>query len=67
MKFFSLITLLLLASGADDTTVTHDASLKCGKCIKGGFNYCFAGSDGDVVASGDTEPSGTCCKDDTCS
>jgi hypothetical protein len=66
MKLFSLLIFLALASGADDTTVTYDASLKCGKCIKGGYNYCFVGTDGDVVASGGSEPTATCCEDSTC-
>lgn len=44
------------------TEITFDASLKCGKCIKGGFIYCLpdGSTDGEVVANGDAAPAGTC-------
>lgn len=66
MNFIVFLALLALTR-ADDTTVTYDATLKCGKCIKGGFNFCFVGTDGDVLASGATDPTATCCQDSLCS
>jgi hypothetical protein len=65
MKKFIYLALLSLVA-ADDTVVTHAENLKCGKCIKGGFNFCFEGSDGDVVASGASAPAQKCCADDQC-
>ena len=67
---FAIAALLGLASvqGLDkDTTITYSNGLKCGQCIKGGFNFCIRGDPGEVVTSGDTVPVNTCCQDTTCS
>ena len=63
MKYSAIIALL----GAASATITFDASLKCGKCIKGGFVFCTKGGDGEVVADdGKGVPAAaTCCEDST--
>jgi hypothetical protein len=56
--------LLLLASvtALELQTITFDTTLNCGKCILGGFSYCFQGGDGMTVATGVTPPTGECCQ-----
>lgn len=58
---------LMAFANADDSVVAYDATLKCGQCVKGGYNFCFQGSDGDVIADGGEEPLSTCCEDNSCS
>ena len=68
MKFLISMGIMALINAADDTVVTHSASLKCGQCIKGGYNFCYVGTaDGPVVADGATAPTATCCSDTSCS
>lgn len=61
-----LIASMAIASVAA-TEITYDESLKCGKCIKGGFIYCLPAdtADGEVVADGDDAPTGTCVEEAT--
>ena len=42
--------------------IAYSNTLKCGECIRGGYNYCFVGKDGDafVDESGITD---NCCED----
>ena len=44
---FKMIALMVFATLLQDAaaTITHSTDLKCGKCIKGGFNFCFQGND----------------------
>lgn len=67
MKQTSSFVIAALFGAVAATEITYDASLKCGKCIKGGFNFCHNGAtDGVVVTTDDVEPTYTCCEDDTC-
>lgn len=67
MKFLISLALMALIK-ADDTTVTHATTLKCGQCIKGGYNFCYLGTtDGPVITNGGSEPTSTCCADTSCS
>ena len=61
-----LIASMAIASVAA-TEITYDETLKCGKCIKGGFIYCLPAdtADGEVVADGDDAPTGTCVEEAT--
>lgn len=43
-----------------DTTITYDLSDECARCIKGGYVYCFQGTDGQTLASGTTAPTSEC-------
>ena len=61
-----LSTYLALLGVAQSQTITYDANLKCGQCIKGSFVFCVKGDAGAVVASGGTEPQKKCCQDATC-
>jgi hypothetical protein len=60
---FSIMALIANTSKAE---ITYDAGLKCGGCIKGGFNYCFEGTDGESVAIDAAVPTNTCCEDGEC-
>ena len=67
MKNLTQVALLSLATvRAAEEVFTHADTLKCGKCIRGGFVFCFEGTDGDVVADGGRDPTSKCCEDDQC-
>jgi len=60
---------MVLASLLQDTnaaTITHSTDLKCGKCIKGGYNFCFQGNDSQQFDNS-TAVTSTCCSDTSCS
>lgn len=40
-------------------TMEFASDLNCGKCLKGGWGYCFEGTDGAVL---DTEAASECCE-----
>jgi hypothetical protein len=67
MKSFAISALLSVASAqtAVNNTIAYNATLNCGMCINGGFNYCLEGADGQVLAAG-AKPSATCCADGKC-
>jgi hypothetical protein len=44
----------------------YAADLRCGKCINGGYNFCFQGNDTQQFDR-DTQITSTCCQDETCS
>lgn len=64
MKSFLVksVAVSLLTSTASAQPVYKD-QLGCGACIKGGWNFCFKGTDAQVVE--DTEPQKKCCEDAT--
>ena len=76
MKYTTAIAALLSVSAQTTTTTTkpergnaevvYANTLKCGQCVKGGYNFCFQGTDGDVVAAANAAPTSTCCEDGTC-
>lgn len=57
---------LFLATTNAANNIAHSTDLKCGKCIKGGYNYCFQGSDTQEFDDASTLTA-TCCADETCS
>lgn len=59
------MVLLALAASQSQATITHSADLKCGKCIKGGYNFCFKGVDTQTFDS-EAGVESTCCQDGTC-
>ena len=66
MRISSFTLAMLTATIKAQDAVTHSEDLKCGKCIKAGFNFCHTGTDGEAVAAGDAEPTAKCCADDQC-
>lgn len=52
---------LILATAA----AQYNANLRCGKCINGGYNFCFQGNDTQQFNS-DTDITATCCQDENC-
>ena len=58
--------LISAASAILDGGEAFDASMKCGKCIKNGYNYCHQGTYGQVVSTLGSAPTGTCCENDQC-
>ncbi len=71
MKTFVISAILALTSAQSATnttvnnTIAYNATLNCGMCINGGFNYCTQGGDGLVLAEGQ-HPNATCCLDGNC-
>lgn len=57
--------MLIAVSRADWTNLSYNSNLKCGACIKSGYNFCFVGIDGQQVDN-ETSFERTCCQDDTC-
>jgi hypothetical protein len=51
--------------GYQATTITHSTDLKCGQCIKGGYNFCFKGNDSQQFNNA-TDVESECCSDTTC-
>ena len=41
-----LVLLPAVVSASTFTPLTYSADLKCGGCIKSGYNFCFVGVDG---------------------
>ena len=66
MRISSFTLAMLTATIKAQEEVAYDAGLKCGKCIKAGFNFCHNGVDGVAVADGGVEPTATCCQDGLC-
>jgi len=65
---FAIAALLGLASVqalTEDKTIVYADSLKCGDCVRGGFNFCTKGKDGEVIKSGGAEPTVKCVQDAT--
>jgi len=60
-----LIYTIGLMAMADLARATYSADLKCGKCIKEGYNFCFKGTDTQTFEKG-TVPEATCCQDTSC-
>ena len=52
---------LMALAGTAKATIAYDSSLKCGQCIKGGFNYCFQGNDTQAMA--ESQLVDFCCQD----
>lgn len=63
-KSILIYTISFLAV-ADLENATYSADLKCGKCIKEGYNFCFVGNDTQTFEKG-TRPEATCCQDTSC-
>lgn len=61
-----LIGMLSLLAVPVLSAITYSADLKCGKCIKGGYNFCFQGNDTQKFDSA-SGLSSTCCADSSCS
>jgi len=66
MRISSFTLAMLTATIKAQDAVAHSGDLKCGKCIKAGFNFCHTGTDGVAVADGVEEPTAKCCADDQC-
>lgn len=63
----NLISSAMIAlSTAQEVAPIYDASYKCGKCIKSGFNFCHTGTHGQAMASGDIPLTSTCCENGEC-
>ena len=63
---FAIAALLGLASVqalTEDKTIAYADNLKCGDCIRGGFNFCIKGKDGQVVKAGESDPGLKCVRD----
>jgi len=59
LKSIVIYTIGLLAV-VDVTHAAYSADLKCGKCIKEGYNFCFKGTDSQTFEPG-VKPESTCC------
>jgi len=44
----------------DQASANYSADLRCGKCIKEGYNFCFVGTDTETFDR-DNKPETTCC------
>jgi len=66
MRVSSFTLAMLTATIKAQDEVAHAEDLKCGKCIKAGFNFCHTGTDGVAIADGGVEPTVICCEDDQC-
>ena len=51
---------------AAEEVFEHADTLKCSKCIRGGFTFCFEGTDGEAIAVDGVAPTEKCCEADTC-
>ena len=60
-----LISAVGLLALVDQAAAAYSADLKCGKCIKEGYNFCFVGTDTQTFEKG-TAPEATCCQDTSC-
>jgi hypothetical protein len=63
MRNLAVISALLGSSAAlynATETVTYASTLKCGKCIRGGYVFCFQGTEGQMFNG--TDPTTNCCQ-----
>lgn len=60
-----LIYAIGLMAVADRASAAYSADLRCGKCIKEGYNFCFVGTDTQTFDK-DNKPETTCCQDTNC-
>ena len=64
--YIKLTLSLFLATAMAANNITYSADLRCGKCIRGGYNFCFEGTDTQEFDS-PSDLVATCCQDETCS
>merc|ERR1719453_466904 len=62
MLVYTAIAVIALVG---QTSATYSADLKCVKCIKEGYNFCFVGTDTQTFDK-DNKPETTCCQDTNC-
>ena len=70
MKSVLISTLAAYAQAArrldGDLSIPFSPTLNCGKCIKGGFNFCTKGPEAEKVSYSGAASESMCCLDETC-
>ena len=61
MKFAVAALLGCVQALTTDKTITYSDSLKCGGCIRGGYNFCVRGTVEEIIADGGSPPITKCC------
>jgi hypothetical protein len=58
-------TAIAIIAFAGQTTASYSPDLKCGNCIKEGYNFCFVGTD-TMVFDKESKPEAICCENTNC-